>query len=326
MLSVIVPVHNEEENVEELGRRLADVLDALDEPSEVIFVDDGSSDATYAYLMALNLRDARFKVVRLSRNWGHQVAITAGTDLAAGDAVVVMDGDLQHPPELIPEFVRRWREGYEVIYGVMERRPEGWFKRTTAAIFYRLLGRLANIDVTAAAGDFRLVSRRALGAFNAMREANRYVRGMFSWIGFRQISVPYVCPPRYAGRTSYTFAKMLKLATDGIFSFSTRPLRIVLGAGFVVSACSFLFGIASLAAKLAGAYVVPGWLTLVVVMSFIGGVILFVLGVTGEYIGRIYDEVKRRPLYFVQDLHGFDDVTEPGRLVRARELGELPRV
>jgi glycosyltransferase involved in cell wall biosynthesis len=325
MLSVVIPVHDEEENVRELERRLALVLDRLDEPSEVIFVDDGSRDATYPLLLGLNSRAPRFKVVRLSRNFGHQMAITAGTDLAAGDAVVIMDGDLQHPPELIPEFVRWWRAGYDVVYGVMEERPEGWFKRTTAQVFYRVLRWLAHIDVTASAGDFRLVSRRALAAFNAMPETKRYVRGMFSWIGFRQIAIPYVCEPRHAGHTSYTFPQMLKLAADGIFSFSTRPLRIVLGVGLLVSLFSFLFGIASIASKYAGAYAVPGWLTIVVVMSFIGGVILFVLGVTGVYIGRIYDEVKQRPLYFVQDLHGFDVATQSGRMP-VRNLDNMRRV
>jgi glycosyltransferase involved in cell wall biosynthesis len=326
MLSVVIPVHDEEENLEELYRRLALVLDQFDEDSEVIFVDDGSLDATYPLLVGLNTRDPRFKVVRLSRNFGHQLAITAGTDLAAGHAVVVMDGDLQHPPELIIEFVRHWREGYDIVYGVMQGRPERWFKRATASIFYRLLGRLAKIDVPAAAGDFRLISRRALAAFNAMPEANRYIRGMFSWIGFRQIGVEYECAPRYSGRPSYTFPKMLKLAADGIFSFSTRPLRIVLGAGLVVSVCSVLFGVTSIVAKYEGAYVVPGWLTLVVVTSFMGGVILFVLGITGEYIGRIYDEVKRRPLYFVQELHGFDVPAEQGRSLPPRNLDELRRL
>jgi glycosyltransferase involved in cell wall biosynthesis len=264
--------------------------------------------------------------VRLSRNFGHQVAITAGANFATGDAVVIMDGDLQHPPELITEFVRRWREGYDVVYGVMEMRPEGWLKQKTAVVFYRLLRRLANIEVPAAAGDFRLVSRRALAAFNAMPETNRYIRGMFSWIGFSQIGVPYQAAPRYAGRTSYTFSKMLKLAADGIFSFSTRPLRVALATGFIASLATLVFGVASIIAKYAGAYVVPGWLTLVVVTSFIGGVILFVLGITGEYIGRIYDEVKRRPLYYVQDFQGFDPSAFPPPADPARSFDDLPRV
>jgi dolichol-phosphate mannosyltransferase len=305
MLSFVIPVHNEQHNVAELHRRLDAVLASLGEDAELIFVDDGSGDATYPLLVELNGMDPRVKVVRLSRNFGHQLAISAGLDLAAGDAVVVMDGDLQHPPETVPALVARWREGYDVVYGVMQSRPEGWLKRTTAGLFYRLLARLVRIDVPAAAGDFRLVDRRAVAAFKAMRETNRYVRGMFSWVGFRQTSVPYDVPPRHAGRSSYTFTRMLKLAADGIFSFSTRPLRLVLGLGFVVSVCAVLFGIASLVSKYAGVYVVPGWVTLVLVTSFIGGVQLFVLGMVGEYIGRIYDEVKRRPLYLVSDLHGF---------------------
>jgi dolichol-phosphate mannosyltransferase len=310
-LSVVVPVHDEEESLPELGRRLAAVLDELEVESEVILVDDGSRDASYAQMLALNAHDPRFKVVRLSRNFGHQVAISAGVDLAGGDAVVVMDADLQHPPEVVPEFLARWRDGYEVVYGVMEGRPERWFKRTTARLYYRFLRRLSDVDVPSAAGDFRLVDRKAVEAFKAMRERSRYVRGMFSWIGFRQIGVPYTCPPRHAGRTKYTLPRMLGLATDGILSFSTLPLRVFLNVGFLVAFASLLFGVATLVSKFAGVYVVPGWVTLVLVTTFIGGVQLVVLGVMGEYIGRIYDEVKRRPLYLVSELHGFDRAALP---------------
>lgn len=302
--SFVIPIHDEEESLRELHHRLSSLLDTLDGSAEVILVDDGSRDASYPIMLDLNRLDPRFKVVRLSRNFGHQIAITAGLDLAHGEAVIVMDGDLQHPPEVVPELVARWREGYEVVYGVMEQRPEGWLKRTTARWYYRLLGRLSEVDVPEAAGDFRLVDRSALDAFLALRERNRYIRGMFSWIGFRQIGVPYRCPPRFAGRSKYTPRRMLRLATDGIISFSDVPLRLALHAGFVIAGLSIAYGISALIVKLAG-IAVPGWTSIAVVTSFIGGFQLILIGILGTYVGRIYDEVKERPLYLIRAAHGF---------------------
>jgi glycosyltransferase involved in cell wall biosynthesis len=321
--SVVVPIHNEQETLHELQRRLAAVFPLLDGDVEVLFVDDGSTDMSYLLMLELHRGDPRFKVIQLTRNFGHQLAITSGIDLASGDAVIVMDGDLQHPPELLPELAERWREGYDVVYGVMTDRPEGWLKRHTARFYYRLLRKLSSVDIPAAAGDFRLADRRVIEAFRAMPERNRFVRGMFAWLGFRQIAVPYAVPERFAGRSKYTLAKMIRLATDGLVSFSTRPLRLALDLGFVVAALSFVFGIASLISKFFGAFLVPGWLTIVLVTSFIGGVQLMVVGVVGEYVGRIYDEVKARPLYLVRELHGFGD--EPllqDRSVRSSELRE----
>jgi glycosyltransferase involved in cell wall biosynthesis len=307
-LSVVVPLHDEQESLEELARRLTAALDALpDLDAEVILVDDGSRDASYPMMVALAGRDSRFKVVQLSRNFGHQVAITAGIELSSGDAVVVMDGDLQHPPELIAEFVRLWRDGNDIVYGVMQERPEGWFKRVTARVFYGLLRRLTKVEMPAAAGDFRLIDRVAVDAFVSMRERDRYVRGMFAWLGFRQVGVDYVPPPRFAGQSKYTVGRMARLAFDAIFSFSVYPLRIVLVFGLVVSAMSFVFGVVSGISKYIGIYVVPGWATIVVVTTFIGGIQLVVLGGIGEYIGRIYEEVKQRPLYVVRRTHGFDE-------------------
>ena len=215
VFSVVVSAHDEEENRRELQRRLARVLDELGESAEVILVDDGSNDGTYLVMLDLNRIDARFKVVRLSRNFGHQLAITAGIDVASGDAVIVMDGDLQHPPEAIPAFVEQWRGGYEIVYGVMQTEQIPWFKRTMASLFYRLLRRLSDVDVPGAAGDFRLVDRSAVEAFLAMRERNRYVRGMFSWVGFRQIGVPYVCAPRTVERASTPSVGCTVLASTG---------------------------------------------------------------------------------------------------------------
>ena len=307
-LSVVVPVHDEQESLEELVRRLTAVFEGLpDIAAEVILVDDGSRDASYTMMIALAGRDPRLKVVQLSRNFGHQVALTAGIELAGGDAVVVLDADLQHPPELITEFVRLWRDGYDVVYGVMQERPEGLFKRLTARAFYGLLRRLTKVEMPAAAGDFRLVDRVAVDAFVSMRERDRYVRGMFAWLGFKQIGVDYVPPPRYAGRSKYTVRRMARLAFDGIFSFSIYPLRVVLALGLVVSFFSFVIGVVSGISKYVGIYTVPGWATIVVVVTFIGGIQLVVLGGIGEYIGRIYEEVKQRPLYVVRRTHGFEN-------------------
>jgi len=305
--SVVVPIHDEEETLPELHRRLAAVLDGLEEDWELVLVDDGSRDRSFETMLELRRQDPRVKIARLSRNFGHQVAITAGIDLAAGDAVIVMDGDLQHPPEAIPDLVARWREGYDVVYGVMaERAGETWFKRWTARSFYRLLGRMSDIEVPEAAGDFRLVDRRAVNAFTSLRERNRYVRGMFSWIGFRQAGVPYSSAARTAGRTKYTVPRMTRLAVHGILSFSNTPLRIVLGLGFLVSAFAIAEAIYALVGKLGGFYTVPGWSSIVFVVSLLGGIQLIVLGVIGEYVSLIYDEAKRRPIYLVRELHGFE--------------------
>ena len=323
LLSVVVPVHDEQETLEELVRRLLGVLDELPGCSgEVILVDDGSRDMSYPLMTQIARREPRVKVVQLSRNFGHQVAITAGVELARGDAVIVMDSDLQHPPELIPEFVRRWEEGFDIVYGVMQQRSEDWFKRVTARTFYALLRRMTKVEMPAAAGDFRLIDRVAVDAFVSMRERDRYVRGMFAWLGFQQTGIDYVPPPRYAGRSKYTVRRMARLAFDGIFSFSIYPLRVVLMAGLVVSLASFVVGIATLISKLAGAYVVPGYVTLVVVITFLSGIQLVVLGGIGEYIGRIYEEVKRRPLYVVRRTHGFGETASS--LVHELDEERLP--
>jgi glycosyltransferase involved in cell wall biosynthesis len=304
--SIVVPIHDEEGSLRELHRRLGAVMDGLGE-WELILVDDGSRDSSFETILELRRSDPRVKVVRLSRNFGHQVAITAGIDKATGDAVVVMDGDLQHPPEVIPELVQRWRDGFEVVYGVMtERVGETWFKDWTARTFYRLLRRLSRIDVPPAAGDFRLVDRRAVDAFISLRERNRYVRGMFSWIGFSQTGVPYSSPPRTTGQTKYTLPRMTKLAVHGLFSFSNAPLRLVLGLGFLVSLFAVGEAVYALIGKFGGFYTVPGWSSIVFVVSFLGGIQLIVLGVIGEYVSLIYDEAKRRPIYLVRELHGFE--------------------
>ncbi|MDQ5820319.1 MAG: glycosyltransferase family 2 protein [Actinomycetota bacterium] len=315
--SFVIPVYNERDTLPELHTRLAAVAEGLDGESEFLFVDDCSFDGSRELLIQLHERDPRCKLVRFARNFGHQVAISAGLDLALGEAVIVMDADLQDPPELVPELVARWREGYQVVYAVRERREgEGRLKRLFATWFYRVLRRLSKTDMPVDVGDFRLVDRRALDAFRSMRERNRYVRGMFSWIGFRQIGVPYRREQRFAGEPKYSFRKSLRLAIDGIVSFSDLPLRMALVVGFVFSVASFVVGIAAIVAKFAGAFVVPGWASLLVVVAFLGGIQLTVIGMTGLYIGRIYEEVKARPLYVIGEVRGIAapaGMTEPER-------------
>jgi glycosyltransferase involved in cell wall biosynthesis len=306
--SVVIPVYNEVETLLELERRLSAIFDRLDGRCEVILVDDASTDGSFELAARIAERDPRFRVLRLSRNFGHQVAITAGLEAADGDAVIVMDGDLQDPPEVILELASRWRDGFEVVHAVrVARKGEPRFRALRASIFYRVLRRLTEIDIPVDVGDFRLVDRRALEAFMSMRERNRYVRGMFSWVGFRQTTVGFIREERYAGVSKYPFRKLVKLASDGMISFSSAPLRLALRLGFAISALSLLFAFASVVAKLAGLYPVPGTATLAVLVAFFAGVQLTMLGIQGEYIARIQDEVKARPLYFITETRGFGD-------------------
>jgi glycosyltransferase involved in cell wall biosynthesis len=310
--SIVIPVYNEEETLPELVHRLGLLIEQLDGPAEVILVDDGSSDRSYEAMVAAHEADPRFKVLRFSRNFGHEMATTAGMDFASGDAVIIMDADLQDPPEVVVEMAARWREGFDVIYGIREDRPgETRLKRATSRAFYRLLRRMTDVDVPVDVGDFRLVDRRAVEAFKAMRETNRYVRGMFGWIGFRQVGVKFQRSERFAGDTKYPLTKLLKLATDGIVSFSSAPLRLALNLGFVFAGLSFLLGTVALIMKLAGLYSIPGLASIAVFVAFLGGMQLLVLGFMGEYIARIHDEVKDRPLYLVRDAHGLSNVPGP---------------
>jgi polyisoprenyl-phosphate glycosyltransferase len=323
--SVVVPAHNEEGVIEELAVRLGEVMDRLDGDAEAILVDDGSSDRTYELMLRVSSVDPRFRVVRLSRNFGHQTALTAGVDCSSGDAVVVLDADLQDPPEVILELAARWREGYDVVYAVRDvREGETRFKRLTARAFYRAFNRISEVKVPLDVGDFRLVDRRVLDVFARMRESNRFVRGMFSWIGLRQTGVLYRRHERFAGETNYPLRKMLRFAATGLISFSSAPLRVALNLGFLVSFIAFALGIWSLIVKATGFYNVPGWTSLVVVTTFIGGIQLIVLGVIGEYIGDIHAEVKQRPLYVISELENFPEPpdTPPRSVVAARRLRE----
>ena len=281
----------------------------------MILVDDGSTDGSAEIMRGLHERDDRFTIVRLSRNFGHQVAISAGLDHARGNAVIVMDADLQDPPEVALELAKKWREGFDVVYAVRDDRAGE--SRTRLAItgrFYRFMSRLSEVPIPVDTGDFRLVDRRALDAVRSMPEHRRYLRGMFAWVGYDQTGVHYQRDARHAGVTKYPYRKLLKLATDGLASFSTVPLRLALNLGFIVSIASFLTGIVALVLRVAGVDAVPGWASIVVGVSFLSGVQLTVLGVMGEYIARIHEEVKQRPLYLVRDL--WDDkavATDAGR-------------
>jgi dolichol-phosphate mannosyltransferase len=301
--SLVLPVLNERHVIPQLADQLSSLMHQLDGNAEVIFVDDGSTDGSGDLLAELAARDQRYRLVRLSRNFGHQIAITAGLDFARGEAIVVMDSDLQDPPELVLDLAARWREGYDIVYAVRGSRVgESRFKRGTASLYYRLLRRMSEVDVPLDVGDFRLVDRRALDAFRLMRESNRYVRGMFSWIGLHQTGVEYRRSARAGGKTKYPLRRMLRFAVDGVVGFSDAPLRLALNLGFIVSVISFLVAFAAIVARVTGHFAVPGWASILVAVAFIGGVQLVVLGIMGEYIARIHAEVKGRPLYVVTDL------------------------
>jgi dolichol-phosphate mannosyltransferase len=304
--SLVIPVFNEEAVLPLLLHRLQSLLGTLDAPAEAIFVDDGSRDTSSIILEAKAKEDPRFRYVRLSRNFGHQIAITAGMDAASGDAIIVMDADLQDPPEVVAEMIARWKEGFEIVQARrLSREGESAFKKKTAAIFYRLLGRLSSIDIPRDVGDFRLIDRKVLEAFREMPERDRFVRGMFAWLGFRHTEVAFHRPARAAGETKYPFWKMLKLAVSGVVSFSDAPLKLAIWTGATVSALAVLYGVFSLFAGLFSDSVVRGWTSTVVIVSFLCGLNMLLTGMVGLYVGRIHAEVKRRPLYVVSKKVGF---------------------
>ena len=319
--SLVVPIFNEQAVLPLLLRRLDALLTRLDGPAEVLFVDDGSRDASPIVLEAKARADSRYRFLKLSRNFGHQVAITTGMDYARGQAVIVMDADLQDPPEVVLEMIEKWREGFEIVYAQrLSREGESRFKRWTADIFYRFLGRLSDVEIPRDVGDFRLVDRKALDTFLAMPERDRFVRGMFAWVGFRQAVVAFHRPARAAGETKYSLAKMVRLAADGLVSFSDAPLRLALWAGALVSGMAILYGLWVIGMWFANAPFERGWSSTVVLIAFLGGANMLMTGIMGVYVGRIYSEVKRRPLYVVDRAVGFEAETEarsPGALKRS---------
>lgn len=319
--SIVVPVFNEELVIKESYRRLKAVMDRTQEKYELIFVNDGSRDRTSEMIEQICMDDASVKFLSFSRNFGHQIAISAGMDYASGQAVVVIDADLQDPPELILTMIEKWKEGYDVVYAKrMERKGETKFKLWTAALFYRLLRSMTDVDIPVDTGDFRLIDRKVCDTMKSIKEKSRFVRGLISWVGFRQIAVEYVREERFAGETKYPLKKMLKLSLDAMTSFSYKPLKLASIIGYVVSVVSFLYLLYSLYLKLFTNSTEPGWTSIVTISLFFNGIILIILGIVGEYIGRIYDEVKNRPLYIVGQQIGFDqDVeVEPAQHVYVR--------
>jgi len=308
LLSVVVPCFNEEQTLLDTSRELLAVLALAPVRFEILYVDDGSTDTTPDILRELTQQDERVRMVRLSRNFGHQMAITAGLEHACGNAVVVIDADLQDPPELILEFVQKWMDGYDVVYGVRtERESETAFKRWSAKLFYRGINRLSETRIPLDTGDFRLMDRCVVDALISMPERDRFVRGMVSWLGFSQVAVPFRRGARKAGVTKFSVIKMIRLAMDGIFSFSIIPLRLATWTGFVASAIAILGILVAIVEWMFGVTgLVKGWTSIVTAILFVGGVQLICIGIIGEYVGRIYGESKRRPLYVLREVVGFE--------------------
>jgi dolichol-phosphate mannosyltransferase len=316
ILSLVIPVYNEEASLPELDRRLkgflADVKGVADS-WEVVFIDDGSKDGSREILLRMAAAEDRYRIIGFSRNFGHQVAITAGMDRAEGDAVVVMDADLQDPPEVVGEMMTKFGEGYDVVYAVRNKRKgETWFKLATAAAFYRVMRRVTGIQIPLDAGDFRLMSRPVILTMRALRERHRFVRGMVAWVGFRQTAVLYDRDARFAGETKYPLRKMLQFAIDGITSFSILPLRIATWLGVIVGLMAVAFGGWAVCIKLMGLHTVPGWTTIMMAVALGSSAQLLMTGVLGEYVGRIYEEIKRRPLYIVEKEANFSPPSAPG--------------
>lgn len=303
-VTVLVPVYNEMDVLPECYRRLAEVAASRDEQFEFLFVDDGSSDGCATWLLEQRQRDPRVAVLELSRNFGKEIALSAGLDHARGDAVMLLDADLQDPPELIPDFIAGWQQGYDVVYGQrLSRDGETWLKIKTSHWYYRVINLLSDVPIPADAGDFRLLSRRAVEALKGLREKHRYMSGLCAWIGYPRKALPYHRRPRHAGHSKWNYLRLWGLALEGITSFSTVPLKLATLLGVVTAGASFLYGVYFLLRTLLFGNPVPGYPSLIVVMLFLGGVQLICLGIIGEYIGRTYDESKRRQLYYLRGMH-----------------------
>ncbi len=307
--SIIAPIYNESATLPELYRRVSETMGNLDEPWELILVDYGPTDVSTELIKNYAEKDPHLRPVIFARNFGHQIAVTAGLDYSRGKAVIIIDSDLQDPPEVIPDLIQKWREGYEVVYAYRtEREGESWLKLTTAAVFYRIIYKITDVDIPLDTGDFRLLDRKVVNVINQMRERHRFLRGMSVWVGFRQTGVPYRRAARYAGETKYPMRKMVKFASDAITSFSYFPLQVATYMGFISAGISILAIPIVIALRLAGTAAFFGQATTLIAVLFLGGVQLISLGILGEYIGRLYDEAKGRPLYIVTA--GPEDITE----------------
>ena len=309
--SIVVPMYNEEAVIEETYHRLKKVMDQTGESYELVFVNDGSRDRSASIIAELAKNDSCIRLIDFSRNFGHQIAVTAGLDYAQGQAIVIIDADLQDPPEVIPLMMEKWRQGYEVVYGKrLKRQGETFFKKFTAYAFYRILNLLTNDSIPKDTGDFRLIDRKVCDAIKNLNEKNRFLRGMISWVGFNQTAVEYVRDERWAGETKYPLKKMLKFAADGIFSFTYKPLKLATYIGFLLSTSGFIYLIYVLYQKLFTQSTQSGWASIIAVNLVFNGITLIILGIIGEYVGRIYEEVKGRPLYIVKEVVGFREDEE----------------
>ncbi|PEC23574.1 glycosyltransferase family 2 protein [Bacillus cereus] len=313
LISVVVPMYFEEEVAQECYTRLKSVMLQNNINYEFVFVNDGSTDRTMDILSEIAANDYRTKIVNFARNFGHQIAVTAGIAAAKGDAIVIIDADLQDPPEVIPELIAKWEEGYEVVYAKRkQRKGETWFKLLTAKYFYKFLNYMSDIDIPKDTGDFRIIDRKVADVFNQMTERNRFIRGMMSWVGFRQTYVEYERDERFAGETKYPLKKMIKFASDGIIAFSTKPLRIVMSLGLLSVLISIIVLLYTITVKIIGNDTQTGWASIMVAITFFSGIQLLGLGIVGQYIARIYDESKNRPIYIVKETINIEqeDTTE----------------
>lgn len=310
--SVVAPCYNEEGNLSELYHRIQEVMDQTGENWELVLINDGSSDRTVEIMRKLHTQDNRVHYVDFARNFGHQIAVTAGLDHAQGEAVVIIDADLQDPPELILEMIKKWKEGYEVVYAVRsERKGESLFKLATAKLFYRIIYRITDVNIPLDTGDFRLMDRKVVDTIKRMKERHRFIRGMTSWVGFKQTGVYYTREERFAGETKYPIRRMVKFAWDAITGFSFIPLQLATYLGFTIAVLSGLFILFVIIARLSGSQAFFGQATTLVMVLFLGGVQLISLGIIGEYLGRIYDEVKARPMYIINEAVGFETADTP---------------
>ncbi len=322
--SIIAPIFNEAESMPELYRRVSAVMESTGEPWELILIDDGSTDRSLEMMQNLAEKDQRVRPVVFARNFGHQIAVTAGLDYARGDAVVIIDSDLQDPPEVIPDLIAKWREGFEVVYAVRaEREGESWFKLWTASLFYRIIFKITDVKIPLDTGDFRLMDRKVVNVMKRMRERDRFLRGMSAWVGFKQVGVPYKRAARFAGSTKYPFKKMFRLAMNAITGFSYFPLQLATYVGFVAAGLSILMIPVVVLVRLLTEIELTGQATTLVAVLFLGGVQLISLGILGEYLGRVYDEVKGRPLYVVSQAP--EDLPAETGLDASRQLPDSER-
>jgi len=319
--SLIVPIYNEEETLPELYRRLRAVIDRMDGPVELVLVNDGSRDRSLEIIRDLHQKDQRICYLSFARNFGHQIAVTAGLNFVRGQVIIILDADLQDPPELIPALIEKWRQGYQVVYAQRtQRRQEGWFKRFTAYFFYRLLKQLADVDIPTDTGDFCLMARQVVDTLNTMPERNRYIRGLRSWVGFQQTAVRFERDSRFAGKVKYTFGKSLALAVNGLLSFSQVPLRLSTYVGLLAALAAILMALLVLYWRLFVPHSpLTGFTIVLIAIFFLGAIQLVGIGILGEYVGRIYQEVKGRPLYTLAEVVGFSDQADSGILGRGEQ-------